>query len=90
MRPVVHRDEAWLKSASCVSSGGRESLLLVGKDASVDSVRDASFQAAASLFDGLVLGELASVVVPTGSGIAGLGDGNDMDGGVELAVASPG
>jgi hypothetical protein len=37
---------------------------------------------------GLVLGELASVVIAAGSGIACLGDGGNVDGGVELAVAS--
>jgi hypothetical protein len=37
-----------------------------------------------------VLGELASVVVAAGSGIACLGDGGDVDGRVELMVASSG
>jgi len=37
---------------------------------------------------GLVLGEFAPVVVAAGAGIAGLGDRGDVDGGVELAVAS--
>ena len=51
---------------------------------------DASFQAAARFFGGLVLGDLAPVVVAAEAGIARLGDGGDVDGGVELAVASSG
>ena len=36
----------------------------------------------------LVFGELASVVVAARAGVACLGDCGDVDGGVELAVAS--
>jgi hypothetical protein len=62
--------------------------LLIGQDAAVDGVGDASFQAAAGLFDGLVFGNLAAVVIAPGTGVAGLGDGSDVDGGVELPVPS--
>jgi hypothetical protein len=62
--------------------------LVVGQDATIDGVRQAALQASAGLFGGLVLGELASVVIA--AGIAGLGDGGDVDGGVELTVASSG
>ncbi len=73
-----------------MSSGRWLSPFVVGEDAAVDGVGDASFPAAAGFLDGLVLGELASVVVASRTGIACLGDGGDVDGGVELAVASPG
>jgi hypothetical protein len=63
---------------------------LIGEDAAVDGVRDPSFQASASFLGGLVFGELASVVVASRAGIAGLGDRGDVDGGVELPVAASG
>jgi len=63
--------------------------LLVGQDAAVDGVGDASFQAAAGFLDRLVFGDLASVVVAAGAWVACLGDGGDVDGCVELTVASP-
>ena len=64
--------------------------LVVGEDAAIHGVGDASFEAAAGFLGGLVLGDLASIVVASRTGIAGLGDGGDVDGGVELAVAAPG
>jgi hypothetical protein len=45
--------------------------LTVGEDAAVDGVGDASFEVAAGFLDGLVLGDLASVVVAAGAGVAG-------------------
>lgn len=71
-----------------MSSSPQFATLLVGQDAAIDGVRDASFQAAAGFLDGLVFGDLASVVVAPGTGITCLGDGSDVDGGVELTVAS--
>ena len=72
----------------CVSSGGYLGALVVGQDAAVDGVREPSFEAAAGLFGSLVFGELASLVVAARAGVACLGDCGDVDGGVELAVAS--
>jgi hypothetical protein len=72
----------------CVSSGEHSSALVVGQDATVDGVRQPALQAPARLLGSLALGELAPVVVAAGAGIAGLGDRGDVDGGVELAVAS--
>lgn len=51
-----------------MSSGLEFEALLVGQDAAVDGVGDASFQAAAGLLDGLVFGDLSSVVVAAGPG----------------------
>ena len=73
----------------CVSSGLEFEPLLVGQDSAVDGVRDASFRAAAGFLDGFVFGDLASVVVASGAGVARLSDGGDVDRCVELAVASP-
>ena len=73
-----------------MSSGLELETLLIGEDAAVDGVRDASFETAAGVLHRLVLGDLASVVVASRTGIACLGDGGDVDGGVELTVASPG
>jgi hypothetical protein len=61
--------------------------LVVGQDATVDDVGDASFEAAAGFLGCLVFGDLSSVVVASGAGITGLGDRCDVDGRVELAVA---
>jgi hypothetical protein len=68
-----------------VSSGLEFDALSVGQDAAVDGVRDASFEAAAGFLHGLVFGDLASVVIAVGTRITCLGDGGDVDGGVELA-----
>jgi hypothetical protein len=73
-----------------VSSDPALEALLVGQDAAVDGVRDPSFQAAPRFLDRVVLGDFASIVIAARAGIAGLGDGRDVDGGVELPVASPG
>ena len=73
----------------CVSSSLELESLLIGEDAAVDGVGDASFETAAGFLGGLVFGELATVVIAAGAGIACLGDSGDVDGGVELSVASP-
>ena len=47
-------------------------------------------QAAASFLARAVSGDIAAVVVAAGTGVARLGDGGDVDGGIELTVAAPG
>ena len=54
----------------------------------VDDVGQAAFEAAAGFAGCLAFGDLAEVVLAAGSGVPGLGDGDDADGGVELAVAA--
>jgi len=61
---------------------------LVGEDAPVDDVGQASLERAAGLGWGLSFAELAQVVAAAGSGVAGLADGDGVQGGVELAVAT--
>lgn len=63
---------------------------MVGEQPLVDHVGQLPFQAAAGLGGGLGSGELALVVVAAGAGVAGLADGDDVHGGVELAVAGAG
>jgi hypothetical protein len=71
-----------------VSTGGWLAWVLVGQDASVDDVGEASLQRPAGLGWGLAFGELAQVVVAAETGVAGLADRDGMQGGVELAVAA--
>jgi hypothetical protein len=59
---------------------------LVGQDASVDDVGQASLQRPAGLGWGLAFAQLAQVVAAPGSRVAGLADRDEMQGGVELAV----
>lgn len=89
LRGRGHRWAGVAQERLCVSSGLQFEPLLVSQDAAVDGVGDASFEASSGLLDGLVFGDLASVVVAARAGVACLGDGGDVDGGVELAVASP-
>jgi transposase len=61
---------------------------LVGQDAPIDDVGQASLERPAGLGGGLGLAELAQVVAAAGSGVAGLADRDGVQGGVELAVAA--
>ena len=56
----------------------------------VDDIGQAAFEAAAGFGGGLTFGDLAEVVRAAGAGIPGLGDGDDVDRGVELPIAAAG
>ena len=62
----------------CVSSGDWLVSALVGKDAAVDDVGQASLERAAGLGGGLAFAQLAQVVAAAGSGVAGLADGDGL------------
>src|SRR6476620_5875995 len=62
--------------------------MLIFVEPAVDHIGQASFQGAAGLGRGLVLGEFAQVVDPSGARVAGLADGDGVQGGVELAIAA--
>jgi hypothetical protein len=70
------------------SSRGWLGSALVGQDASVGDVGQASLQRSAGLGWGLASAELAQVIAAPGSRVAGLADRDEMQGGVELAVAA--
>jgi hypothetical protein len=55
----------------------------------MDDVGQVPFQAPAGLLRGLRLGKLALVVDLTWAGVTDLADGDEVQGGVELAVAAP-
>ena len=61
---------------------------LVGQDAPIDHVGQASLQRPAGLSWGLALAELAQVVAAPRSRVAGLADRDEMQGGIQLAVAA--
>jgi hypothetical protein len=61
---------------------------LVGQDAPIDDIGQASLERSAGLSGGLALAELAQVVAAAGAGVAGLADRDGVQGGVELAVAA--
>jgi hypothetical protein len=73
----------------CVSTRGG-STSVVGDEMGMDDVGEVPFQAPAGLLRGLGLSEFASVVGLPGAGVADLADGDQVQGGVELAVAAPG
>jgi len=60
---------------------------LIFENAPVDDVGEASFQCSSCLGRGLAFRYLAEVVDAAGPGVAGLADGDDVQGGVELAIA---
>jgi hypothetical protein len=60
----------------------------VGDDGPVDRVGDVAFQRPDCFFGVLALGASAVVVLASGARVAQLGDGGDVDGVVQLAVAS--
>ena len=62
--------------------------MLIFEELAVDHVGQASFQGAAGLGRGLVLAEFAQVVDPSRARVAGLADGDGVQGGVELAIAA--
>ena len=62
--------------------------VLVGQDAPVDDVGQASLERSTGLSWGLALAQLAQVVAAAGTGVAGLADCDGVQGGVELAVAA--
>src|SRR5829696_8261235 len=72
----------------CVSTAGWLVSVLVGQDAPVDDVGQASLERSTGLSWGLAFAQLAQVVAAAGSGIAGLADRDGVQGGVELAVAA--
>ena len=74
----------------CVSSLGVSGSLGVREDPPVADVGESAFEAATRLVRCLRLGELAPVVLAPGAGVAGLADGHDVNGGVELAVTTSG
>ncbi|PVG81118.1 hypothetical protein DDE18_20130 [Nocardioides gansuensis] len=55
-----------------MSCGLELEALMVGQDAAVDGVVDPAFEAASGFLGGFVFGDLASVVVVAGTGIARL------------------
>src|SRR5215211_1215878 len=72
----------------CVSTAGWLVSVLVGQDAPVDDVGQASLERSTGLSWGLAFAQLAQVVAAAGSGIAGLADRDGVQGGVEVAVAA--
>ena len=62
---------------------------MVAGEASVDDVRQPSFQCSTRLFWSLGLGKFLPVVVAAGTGVADLVDRDHVNGGVELTIASP-
>jgi hypothetical protein len=62
---------------------------LVAGEASIDDVRQPSFQCSTGLFWSLGLGKFLQVVVPAGTGVADLIDRDPVNSGVELTIASP-
>jgi hypothetical protein len=71
-----------------MSSGGWLMSVLVGVDAPVDDVGQASLERPAGLGWGLAFVQLAQVVAAAGSRVAGLADRDGVQDGVELAVAA--
>jgi hypothetical protein len=55
----------------------------------VDDVGEVPLEAPAGFLGSLGLDQLASVIDLAGTGVADLADGDDVQGGVELAVAAP-
>ena len=68
-------------------STGLRAVALIGGQVAVDDVGEVPLEAATGLLGGLGLVEFAPVVGLAGAGIADLADGDEMQGGVELAVA---
>ena len=68
--------------------GPADSAAAVEDEFSVDSVADASFEGPHRFFAAVALGLLPQVVGPSGGVVADLGDGDHVDGVVELAVAA--
>jgi hypothetical protein len=62
--------------------------VLVGQDAPVDDVGEASLERSTGLSGGLAFAELAQIVAAAGSGVTGLADRDGVQGGVEMAVAA--
>ncbi len=62
---------------------------MIGDQVAVDDVGQLPFEAAAGLLGRLGLGDLALVVRLSGTGVADLADRDQVQGGVELAVATP-
>ncbi len=63
---------------------------MVGQQPLVDDVRQLTFEAASGLGGCLCLAELPPVVILSGTRVAGLAHGDDVDGSIELVVARPG
>jgi hypothetical protein len=62
---------------------------VVGDQVAVDDVGEVPLQASAGLLGGLGLGQLALVEGLSWAGVADLADRDQVQGGVELAVATP-
>ena len=60
----------------------------VGDELPVDGVADAPLEGAHCFFAAVAVGLLAEVVVASGCVVAGLGDGDHVDGVIQLAVAA--
>ena len=60
----------------------------VGDQWPVDDVGELALQRSDRFFGALALGDVAVVVVAAGAGVAELGDGDDVDRAVQLAVAA--
>ncbi len=86
--PVTLDTESFLIVLSGPPSSARRTAAGVSGEVAVDAVRDSSFQRPDRFFGGLAFGDLAVVVGPAFGVVAELGDGGDVDGVVEFAVAS--
>ena len=64
-------------------------MAVIGDQVAVDDVGEVAFQAPAGFLRSLGLDQLASVIDLAWTGVADLADGDEMQGGVELAVAAP-
>ena len=64
-------------------------MAVIGDQVAVDDVGEVPLEASAGFLGGLGLGEFASVVGLPWAGVADLADGDEVQGGVELAVAAP-
>src|SRR4029453_7027348 len=79
--PKADSVEEFWEGFFCRSSGGWLVSALVGEDAPVDDVGQASLERSAGLGWGLAFAELAQVVAAAGSRVAGLADRDGVQGG---------
>ncbi len=86
--PVTLDSESFLVVLSGPPSSARRDAAGVSGEVAVDAVRDPTFQGSHRFFRCLAFGDLAVVVGAAFGVVAELGDGGDVDGVVEFAVAS--
>ena len=88
LEPVTLDSESFLIVLSGPPSSARCGAAGVSDEVAVDPVRDSSFQGPDRFFRCFAFGDVAVVVGAAFGVVAELGDGGDVDGVVEFAVAS--